>query len=260
MDRGACWAAVHGVAKSQARQTMTMFLPCEHLDRGPFHTLVPQAALRNVRDPQHPGEARIIPLVRKDCFLAFCLLYLCLWKVLLGNSSELLVSSHTAVAFTCKTLTQHLALRKCSTLQGPSVGPRSAASRMPAQDWRTGKLQGPSPLVPGATLRAARMVNGDSQQTARPRAGEGRAWMLSRVQLFATPRTEAHQALLSLEFSKQACWSRLPCPPLGDLPERGTEPLSLVCLALAGFPGSPGKRHTARKSPPPLSLQQLFIS
>ena len=29
-------------------------------------------------------------------------------------------------------------------------------------------------------------------------------------------------------------WSRLPCPPLGDLPDPGTEPASLSSLALAG--------------------------
>ena len=31
--------------------------------------------------------------------------------------------------------------------------------------------------------------------------------VLSRVQLFATPWTAAHQALLSMEFSRQKYWS-----------------------------------------------------
>ena len=35
----------------------------------------------------------------------------------------------------------------------------------------------------------------------------------SRVQLFVTPWTIAHQAPLSMEFSRQEYWSRLPCPP-----------------------------------------------
>ena len=33
---------------------------------------------------------------------------------------------------------------------------------------------------------------------------------LSRVQLFATPWTVAHQALPSMEFSRQEYWSGLP--------------------------------------------------
>ena len=47
---------------------------------------------------------------------------------------------------------------------------------------------------------------------------------LSRVQLFATPWTVAHQAPLSMEFSRQAYWSGLPFPSPGDLPNLGIEP------------------------------------
>ena len=48
----------------------------------------------------------------------------------------------------------------------------------------------------------------------------------SRVRLFATPWTAARQAPLSMGFSRQEYWSRLPCPPPGDLPDPGTEPRS----------------------------------
>ena len=44
----------------------------------------------------------------------------------------------------------------------------------------------------------------------------------------------AHQAPLPMGFSRQKCWSGLPCPPPGDLPDPGTEPESLVSPALAG--------------------------
>ena len=44
------------------------------------------------------------------------------------------------------------------------------------------------------------------------------------VQLFAMPWTAACQAPLSIGFSKQECWSGLPCPPPGDLPNQGIEP------------------------------------
>ena len=45
------------------------------------------------------------------------------------------------------------------------------------------------------------------------------AWSLSRVQLFATLWTVAHQAPLSMEFSKQEYWSGLPIPSPGELPD-----------------------------------------
>ena len=44
----------------------------------------------------------------------------------------------------------------------------------------------------------------------------------------------ACQAPLSMGFSRQAYWSGLPCPPPGDLPNPGTEPVSLISPALAG--------------------------
>ena len=56
----------------------------------------------------------------------------------------------------------------------------------------------------------------------------------SRVQLFVTLWTIAHQAPLSMRFSRQEYWSGLPCPPPGDLPDPGMETVSLVSPALAG--------------------------
>ena len=53
---------------------------------------------------------------------------------------------------------------------------------------------------------------------------------------FATPGTVAHQASLSMAFSRQEYWSGLPCPYPGDLPDPGIEPASLMSPALAdGF-------------------------
>ena len=46
----------------------------------------------------------------------------------------------------------------------------------------------------------------------------------SRVQLFGTPWTIAHQAPPSMEFSRQKYWSGLPFPSPGDLPNQGIEP------------------------------------
>ena len=49
------------------------------------------------------------------------------------------------------------------------------------------------------------------------------------VQFFATPWTLAHQAPLSMGFSRREYWSGLPCPPQRDLPDPGVKPASL-CL------------------------------
>ena len=47
-------------------------------------------------------------------------------------------------------------------------------------------------------------------------------------------QTVAHQAPLSIEFSRQEHWSELPFPTPGDLPNAGIEPASLVSLEWAG--------------------------
>ena len=56
----------------------------------------------------------------------------------------------------------------------------------------------------------------------------------SCVRLFATLRTIACQALLSMGFSRQEYWNGLSCPPPGDLPNSGIEPMSLTSSALVG--------------------------
>ena len=47
---------------------------------------------------------------------------------------------------------------------------------------------------------------------------------LSRVWLFATPWTAAHQAPPSMGFSRQEYWSGFPFPSPGDLSDAGIEP------------------------------------
>ena len=46
--------------------------------------------------------------------------------------------------------------------------------------------------------------------------------------------TVACKAPLSMKFSRQEYWSSLLCPPPGDLPDPGMEPVSLMSSALAG--------------------------
>ena len=56
---------------------------------------------------------------------------------------------------------------------------------------------------------------------------------LSRVRLFATLWTVAHQAPLSMGFPRQEYWSGLPFPAPGDLPDPGIEPRSPALQAEA---------------------------
>ena len=56
----------------------------------------------------------------------------------------------------------------------------------------------------------------------------------SHVQLLETLWTITHQVPLSMGFSRQECWSGLPCPPPGGLPNPRTEPASLISPALVG--------------------------
>ena len=66
----------------------------------------------------------------------------------------------------------------------------------------------------------------------------------SPVWLCATLWTEACQAPLSMGFSRKEHWSVLPCPPPGDLPDPGIDPMSLMSPASAGgffIAEAPGK-------------------
>ena len=56
----------------------------------------------------------------------------------------------------------------------------------------------------------------------------------SVICLFVTPWTLAHQAPLSMEFSRKDYWSRLLFPTSGDHPNPGSESESLVSPVLAG--------------------------
>ena len=51
---------------------------------------------------------------------------------------------------------------------------------------------------------------------------------------FVTPQTVAHQAPLSMGFSRQEYWSGLPFPSPGDLPDPGTKCTSPLFPTLAG--------------------------
>ena len=62
---------------------------------------------------------------------------------------------------------------------------------------------------------------------------------LTCVHLFVTPWTVAYQAPPSMGFSRQGCWSGVPFPSPGDLPDPGIEA------------GSPALQADALPSEPP---------
>ena len=70
-----------------------------------------------------------------------------------------------------------------------------------------------------------------------------RIYMLSRVQLFATPWTVAYQAPPSMGFSRQQCLSGLPFPSPRDLPNPGIDPRSPTLQADALLSEPPGKPY-----------------
>ena len=59
----------------------------------------------------------------------------------------------------------------------------------------------------------------------------------------ATLWTVAHQASLSIGFSREEYWSGLPCPSPGDLPDPGIEPGSLALQADSLPTELPGKTY-----------------
>ena len=65
--------------------------------------------------------------------------------------------------------------------------------------------------------------------------------LLSRVQLFVTPRAVACQAPPSMEFSGQGYWSGLSFPSPGDPPDPGMEPGSPALQADSLLSESPAK-------------------
>ena len=74
---------------------------------------------------------------------------------------------------------------------------------------------------------------------------------LSCVWLFATLKTVAHQAPLSMGLSRQEYWSGLPCPPPGDPPKTGIEPRSPTLQAdslPSELPGKPTVCHRGYKT------------
>ena len=57
------------------------------------------------------------------------------------------------------------------------------------------------------------------------------------------PRTVAHQAPLSMGFSRQEYWNGLPFPSPGDLPDPGIKPVRVRLECDPDIPVAPGEEH-----------------
>ena len=77
------------------------------------------------------------------------------------------------------------------------------------ENWSPSKASFPNTIILGTRFQHMHLDAGVSHSVV--------SW------LFAAPWTVAHQAPLSMEFSRQEYWSKLPCPLPGDLPNPGTE-------------------------------------
>ena len=67
--------------------------------------------------------------------------------------------------------------------------------------------------------------------------------MLNHVRFFVTTLTVAHQAPLSVEFSRQEYWRGLPFPTPGDVPDSGIEPMFPEVAGRFFTTVPPGKPH-----------------
>ena len=67
------------------------------------------------------------------------------------------------------------------------------------------------------------------------------AQLLSRVRLFATPWTAAHQASLSMGFPRQESCRGSPFPPPRNLPDPRIEPMSPASIGSFFIAAPPGK-------------------
>ena len=87
-------------------------------------------------------------------------------------------------------------------------------------------------VIPIWSSTFAYKSNGEFQQVSINSVRD--RYVLSRVQLSATPCTVACQAPLSIGFFRQEYWNEMPFPPPGDIPNPGIKPMSPEPPALAG--------------------------
>ena len=99
--------------------------------------------------------------------------------------------------------------------------------------------------------------------------GVAQSWTRLKQLSSSSSWTVAHQAPLSMEFSRQEYWNGLPCPSPGDLPSPGIKSRSPALQAdhlLFELPRKPAQQQSGYSNPgrlatilPPLSTLRLHI-
>ena len=158
------------------------------------------------------------------------------------------------------------------TPRGPGPSRDECSRRRPRPRAEAGCLPPASPV--GAHRKAGcdcSLVSGTEEHREvkhQPKyAQQGGCWKSgspervrrSVVSNFATPRTVARQAPLSMKFSSQECWSGLPVPAPGDLPNSGIEPGSPVLQADSLPCKPPGKPQDPLSQRHVLLLQEMRL-
>ena len=121
--------------------------------------------------------------------------------------------------------TLHNCAKRCAFSKGPAEIRHSFFNRAAEKD-RQSRLLGQRALQQSSGL-----LTGPKLSLL------GAYWLLSCsrcVWLCAALWTVAHQAPLSIGFSRQGHWNGLAFPPSGDLPDPGLEPMLPAFPALAG--------------------------
>jgi len=124
-------------------------------------------------------------------------------------------------------------------LPGESHGQRSLVDYSPWGHKESNKTEQLSPLTSNVSLRVCLLS------------------CLSHAQLSVTPWTIAHQAPLSMGFSRQEYWSGLPCTPPWAFPDLGIKPATPVSPALQA--GSLPTEPPGKSQHKPLRQNGLFI-
>ena len=131
----------------------------------------------------------------------------------------------------------------CTTDSGQET--QDASPREPRQGQRNEFRSPDSRVFPYASLESAAVFPSSDHPVICCKNSYVRACMLnhfSHVLLFLTPWTVAHQVALSMGFPWQECWTRLPFPSPGYLPNPGIEPVS-PALQADSLPSEPHSKH-----------------
>ena len=185
-DRGAWWAAVHGVAQSQTRlKRLSMHVCIGEVNGNPLQYY----CLENPRD----GGAW--------------------WAAVYG-----VAQSRTRLKWVSSSNTYYTTVIRTSQPTRSAAGNGSAATAKSLQSCPTlcDPVDGSPSGFPVPGILQARTLEWVAISFSNAWKGKVKVKSLSRAQLLATPWTAAYQAPPSMGFSRQVYWSGVPLPSPGN--------------------------------------------